>query len=421
MSQEIERVARELAATYTEEGLLRLAGAYLAELELIDAPEEPSASQVALREALGPPKVRRRKPVTPVPLQLVSGPPPEAVIEALRLTRNAEGRVDRRKKAPRDRMKEGTLAAQRRAASLVDLRNQRQDETLKDLIFISRYLVAMSLPYSPTKDRQVVKSARLGDGRRVHLQLSAAVPGVDLPYGSDRTLLHWLLDQIARQVREALKAGATGDVLEQSRFVRWDSAADYLRDMGLATNSGKNYSDLKARYRRLSGLSIGLLIEGPGRDTIHNIPLIEKADLPSSIDWTAEATGQQRLVDLDFGVLFSRRLVEALMESAVPFPKEILRRTRKQSQMQDYWLFLAWRSYGARAAALIPWGEVQEQLWQQDQTIRRIKTRFREAILALRVVWPELQAEAREKGLWIAPPKGGAQLIGRAGEFKRLN
>jgi hypothetical protein len=321
---------------------------------------------------------------------------------------------------PRDRMREGIRSAQRKASTMVALREQRQDDALKDLIFISRYLVAMSLPYSPMKERQITKSARLGDGRRVHLQLSAAVPGVDLPYGSDRTLLHWLLDQIARQVREAQKAGADGDVLEQARFVRWDSAAGYLRDMGLATDSGKNYADLRARYRRLSGLSIGLLIEGPTRDTMHNIPLIERADLPSSIDWSAESAGQQRLVDLDFGVLFSRRLVEALMESAVPFPKEILRKTRKQSQMQDYWLFLAWRSYGAKNPSLIPWSEVQEQLWQQDQNLRRIKTRFREAISALKIVWPELQAEAQEKGLRVAPPKGGVQLIGNAGDLKRL-
>jgi hypothetical protein len=334
---------------------------------------------------------------------------PEVVVEALRIALQ-----------PRNRLKERIAAAQRRASTLVDLRTQRQDDALKDLIFISRYLVAMSLPYNPSKDRQITKSARLGDGRRVHLQLNAAVPGVDLPYGSDRTLLHWLLDQIARQVRDARQAGASGDILEQARFVRWESASDYLRDMGLSTDSGKNYSDLRGRYRRLAGLSIGLRIEGPTGERIHNIPLIERADLPSSIDWQAENSGQQRLVDLDFGVLFSRRLVEALMESAVPFPKEILRRTRKQSQMQDYWLFLAWRSYGAGSASLIPWSEVQEQLWQQDQTTRRIKLRFKDAIMSLRVIWPELQAEVKEKGLWIAPPKGGAQLIGRGSELKRL-
>lgn len=326
---------------------------------------------------------------------------------------------------PRDRTRESIKTAQNRASALVELRNQRQDGAWKELIYVSRYLVAMSLPYEPTKERQIVKSARLGDGSRVHLQLTASIPGVDLPYGSDRTLLHWLLDQIARQLREAKETmGDDPDSLERARFVRWTTASDYLRDMDLDAGSGKNHSDLRGRYRRLSGLSIGLRIEGPDRETLVNIPLIESANLPTSIDVQAETLGQQRLDldggDLSFGVLFAKRLVTTMMESAVPFPKEILRRTRKQSQMQDYWLFLAWRSYGAQKSALIPWDEVREQLWHQDQTTRRIKQRFREAIQALHLIWPELQAEAREKGLWIAPPRHGVQLMGEAGSLKRL-
>jgi len=327
----------------------------------------------------------------------------------------------------RDRMAEHFASTQKRAKTLVSLRNQRLDGTAdwKDLIYISRYLVAMSLPYDPTTERQIVKSARLGDGSRVHLQLTANIAGIDLPYGSDRTLLHWLLDQIARQLQVAKAAGDDDQQsLEQARFVRWTKASDYLREMGMAANSGKNYSDLRGRYRRLAGLSIGLRIEAPGGETLHNIPLIESAHLPTSVDVQAEQQGQQRLDlesdDLTFGVLFSKKLVATLMSSAVPFPREILRKTRKQSQMQDYWLFLAWRSFSAKKPSLIPWEEVREQLWQQDQTIRRIKGRFREAIKALQLIWPELKAESREKGLWIAPPRGGVQLIDRGTDLKRL-
>jgi len=418
---EVERVlecAEDLAKTYTEDGILQLAKAYLAELEAYDPPDLPSVAQSLLRKLLGAPQPSGAAPDTDF-YHLRSGYPPMAVVLAFRMAKSHQTALIR---PPRNRFKERVAAAQRRASTLVDLRNQRQDDSLKDLIFISRYLVAMSLPYSPTKDRQVVKSARLGDGRRVHMQINADIPGVDLPFGSDRTLLHWLLDQIARQVLDARQNGASEDALEHARFVHWESASSYLRDMGLSLDSGKNYADLRARYRRLAGLSIGLRIEGPTGETLHNIPLIERADLPSSIDMRAENAGQQRLglVDLDFGVLFSRRLVAALMESAVPFPKDILRKTRKQSQMQDYWIFLAWRSYGARSASLIPWSEVQEQLWQQDQTVRRIKTRFKEAIQGLRVIWPELQAEAKVKGLWVSPPKDGVQLIGRGSELKRL-
>lgn len=346
----------------------------------------------------------------------------QAVLEALQ---PAEAALKvKPSKQRRDRIAESISAARNKATALVELKNQRQDEAWKELIFISRYLVAMSLPYEPVSDRQIVKSTRLGDGSRVHLQLNASIPGIDLPFGSDRTLLHWLLDQIARQIQIAKSSVDNGsDLLEQARFVRWERASDYLRDMGLALNSGKNYSDLRARFRRLSGLSIGLRIEGPERETLANIPLIESAILPTAVDVRAEFQGQQRLGletgELAFGVLFSKKLIATLMASAIPFPKEILRRTRKQSQMQDYWLFLAWRSFSAQKPSLIPWEEVRDQLWQQDQTLRRIKTRFSDAITALRVIWPELQAVAKEKGLFIAPPKHGVQLI--AQDLKRVS
>jgi hypothetical protein len=163
-------------------------------------------------------------------------------------------------KPQRDRMAESIATAQRRASTLVELRSQREDDAWQELIFISRYLVAMSLPYEATKERQITKSARLGDGRRAHLTLTAGLDGIDLPFGSDRTLLHWLLDQVARQIRES--DGTKG--LEQARFVKWSKASDYLKDMGLDAQGGKNYRDLRARYRRLSGLMIGIRVEGDG-------------------------------------------------------------------------------------------------------------------------------------------------------------
>ena len=194
--------------------------------------------------------------------------------------------------------------------------------------------------------------------------------------------------------------------------------------MGLDTKGGKNYRDLRARYRRLSGLMIGIRVEGDGVEQTKTMNIIEESKLPSSVDIQAENDGRRPLgldgLDATFGVHLSSRLVRTLMDAAVPFPKEILRRTRKQSQLQDYFVFLAWRSFAAKKVTIIPWSEVREQLWQEDQTFRRIKTRFKEAITALRVVWPELQAEAKEEGLKIGPPKGGVQLIGRGADLKRL-
>jgi hypothetical protein len=60
----------------------------------------------------------------------------------------------------RDRFGETLAAKRRRCDTLLELRNAREQK--QNLIFLSRYLVAMSLPYAPTSERQIRKSARLG-------------------------------------------------------------------------------------------------------------------------------------------------------------------------------------------------------------------------------------------------------------------
>ncbi len=79
--------------------------------------------------------------------------------------------------------------------------------------------------------------------------------------------------------------------------------------------------------------------------------------------------------------------------------------------MQDYILFLHWRSFSANRPSLIPWAALREQLWQDDKTSSRIRVRFADAIRMLKTVWPEFQGDARSDGLWIAPPKGNRHLI----------
>ncbi len=89
--------------------------------------------------------------------------------------------------------------------------------------------------------------------------------------------------------------------------------------------------------------------------------------------------------------------------------------------MQDIMLFLHWRSYAAKKSSLIQWQHLRSQLWQGDATHRRIKVRFAETIKELRVLWPELQAEALKTGLLIGPPLRGRYLIPRAAEARQLS
>jgi hypothetical protein len=142
----------------------------------------------------------------------------------------------------RDHAVEKHMAITRRAARMADVRQKRDDGLLSQELFqVSQALILCGLPYQPTTERHFTRRARLGDGSTVSVTFSTALEAA-MPYGSDRTLLHFLMDR-------AVKTG--------SRFVSWETATEFLNTMNLATG-GKNRRDLRERFRRIAGLTIGV-------------------------------------------------------------------------------------------------------------------------------------------------------------------
>jgi hypothetical protein len=152
------------------------------------------------------------------------------------------------------------------------------------------------------------------------------------------------------------------------------------------------------------------------------VPFIEESHLPTSVDMKADKRGQN-LLRMDtpvFGFKLGDRIFKEILQYHVPVPFELLQATKKKSQLQDLLIFLYWRSFAAQTETLIPWESLREQLWQEDSVASRIRTRFREAIIVFKTIWPELNAEADKKGLRIGPPKGGHHLVPQAKYVRRL-
>ncbi len=84
-------------------------------------------------------------------------------------------------------------------------------------------------------------------------------------------------------------------------------------------------------------------------------------------------------------------------------------------------LWLHWRCYAAKKTSLIKWEYLRMQLWQGDKKSRRIKERFADAIIALKIIWPELQAESLKHGLVVGPPLRGRYLLAQGAEARLLN
>lgn len=307
----------------------------------------------------------------------------------------------------RDRKGEDVAAKGRlahRAAELRELRDAFDFEVTQ----VAQSLILCGLPYVRTTERQIVRTARLGDGSTVTVTFTAGLSRSEMPYGSDRTLLYFLLDK-------AVKA--------DSRFVSWSTAVEFLSAMGMQTASGKNYSDLRQRFSRLRGLVIGVERSNAASETSELATIIRRSVLPTSIEVKAEKAGQQVLplsAASPYGVEIEEGFFSELKRFHVPVPTELLVKTRKQSQLQDIVLFLHWRCYAARSASLIPWESLRDQLWHADKNERRIKQRVAEAIAFLKLLWPELQSEARKDGLWVAPPIKGKYLLPQGKAVRRL-
>ena len=311
-------------------------------------------------------------------------------------------------KKPRNRKVEDHLSKTRQAAALAKVRIDRDANGGEEEIFqVAQALILCGLPYDKTDQTKITRSARLADGSVVDVTFSTGLKA-GMPYGSDRSLLHFLFDKAVKS---------------DSRFVSWETATEFLQMMNMA-QGGKNRRDLRQRFLRIRSLTIGVERTTQYGTTSDLMPVIRHSHLPTSVDVRAEQRGQSLLPigsDVVFGVEIDPAFFADLKRYHVPTPAAIIRTTRNKSQLQDIMLWLHWRCYAANKSSLIKWEYLRMQLWQDDKTSRRIKVRFTEAITALRIIWPELQAEALKTGLMVGPPLRGRYLLAKGAAARQIS
>ncbi len=298
----------------------------------------------------------------------------------------------------RDWRAENANAAVSHAGAIAEIRQLRDRGEFYEFCQTAQAIILCVLPYKPTKLRQITKKARLGNGSTLIVTFLAALDGVEMPYGTDRTVLHWIFDRAVK---------------ENTRFISWRTAQEFISDMGLS-KSGKNNKDLRERVRRVKGLAISVQRTSKDTDTSLVLPIIRRSCLPASVGDVKKGHKEDPSLPDDetqLGVELDPDFFEELKRFHVKIPKELVTSTRRSSQLQDCVLFLYWRSFAALEESLIRWDILRLQLWHEDKTRRRIKGRFKTAIKWLKLIWPELQAEAKADGLWIAPPVDGRHFI----------
>lgn len=293
----------------------------------------------------------------------------------------------------RDRKKELVTAKEGLALRVGDIAAARRDGTLgEEYIKLAQALIMCTLPYSQTEERQIVRTARLGDGTNLEVTFSAILNGVALPYGVDRRLLAWVLDRAVR----------TNDA-----FVSISSAREYLEEMGLPLG-GKSNKELAQRFERLSGLSIGIR----RRDAIATYTVIAKNNLPNSVAVRTIEAGQTSLPGLEkrHGIQINTDLFNDIKTHNVVLPRLLWLGLNGSMRVTDIALWLIVRCFAANSTTVIPWKALREQFasinkngnsQDTDTNPRRFKIYVREAITILGQLWPESPIVEVDDGIQV--------------------
>jgi hypothetical protein len=296
-------------------------------------------------------------------------------------------------KRTRNYAKERETAAANSADRAVALRDDRDTGALgEEVIKMAQALILCTLPYRPTSERQVVRSARLSDGSTLRVTFTAGINGIDMAFGNDRHLMAWLFDKA---------------INSDTAFVTIKSASDYLRETGKSRN-GDRVKELAARLARLAGLVIGIERRSAGSTQTVMLPMIASSNLPSNLtlQLQAEEAGQKRLpgIENQFGIQLEERFFQDIKRHHVAIPKRLWLQLQGQKggpQLQDLITFFVYRCYSAQSETIIPWAGLREQFPQDDSNPRRFKVTVRKAVQQLRIVWPEIQIDVVKEGVWV--------------------
>ena len=296
-------------------------------------------------------------------------------------------------KKTRNYAKERETALANSVDRIVGLRDDRDTGALGDeVIKMAQALILCTLPYRPTPERQVVRSARLSDGSTLRVTFTAGINGIDMAFGNDRHLMAWLFDKA---------------INSDTAFVTIKSASDYLRETGKSRN-GDRVKELAARLARLSGLVIGIERRSTGSTQTVMLPMIASSNLPNNLtlQLKAENAGQKQLPGIEnpFGIQLEERFFQDIKRHHVAIPKRLWLQLQGQKggpQLQDLLTFFVYRCYCAQSETVIPWSGLREQFPQDDSNPRRFKQNVKKAVTQLRIVWPEIRIDVVKEGVWV--------------------
>jgi hypothetical protein len=271
-------------------------------------------------------------------------------------------------------------------------------------LFTAQMLIYCGLPVQKTDEERVVRRARLGGGSWLRITYSKTHPLVPIPFGADRTMVYFLTHKA---------------VVQQSPYLSWDRANEYMGLFNLNPGSGKNYKLSQERFTRVAYMDI-MVEHLDGKDNVvehWKSPLIDHARISAEVDaegnWRP-STSIKKMLMAEQGVSVGLRFYTELQKSPVPIPLELIHATLQHPRIMDYAVFIYWRAFAAKTESFIPWSSLQDQFDDSDSNNRRWTQKFRMALMTLKSL-PDpicrISADVTPQGIVIRPLPVGTEIF----------
>ncbi len=269
----------------------------------------------------------------------------------------------------------------KKAEGICLVREKRESAT-QTLGFTARPFVLCGLPIRRPPEGQLLFERRNG---HFTLQVTGH-PDFGLPFGQDRLVPIFL---------------ATMAVRQQSRIVRFESAAELLDTFGLS-KGGKEYRRLVSAFERIFGATIffGTETSRPAAKVVHRsrFNFLSEAQI-----WYNHDSAQPPLSD-EFAnvVILSEEFYREISEHPIPADLEAVKVLASAPAVLDLFVWLTYRCFSTKGPERIPlFGDfgLAQQLGCVDYSRpRRFRSMLDQWLGSIRRLWPDCPAVIASDG-----------------------
>ncbi|MFN7609763.1 MAG: replication protein RepA, partial [bacterium] len=215
-------------------------------------------------------------------------------------------------------------------------------------------------------------------------------PEFGLPFGQDRLVPIFL---------------ATMAVRQQSRIVRFESAAELLDTFGLS-KGGKEYRRLVSAFERIFGATIffGTESSRPAAKVVHRsrFNFLSEAQI-----WYNHDSAQPPLSD-EFAnvIVLSEEFYREISQHAIPADLEAVKLLASAPAVLDLFVWLTYRCFSAKGPERIPlfgsYGLAQQLGCVEYSRQRRFRAMLDHWLVSIRNLWPNCPAAIASGGQYLS-------------------